>query len=209
MDVAQWDARYEAFTNTVAVEPDPWVRAQVVDLPPGRALDLGAGDGRQTLGLAAQGWAVTAVDFSSAALGRLTDFADALESSAGRITTVQADLMTYTPDVSTFDLVVIAFMHPPVDDRRRMITGAANALAPGGVLLLIGHDKQSAGRGVGGPDDVELLWTTEALLADIAHTSLSLVSAAQVHRTVHTPDGPNEALDTAVVARRPIQHKET
>jgi len=204
MDAAGWDERYTGFEVGPSVGPTAWVADVASSLTPGRALDIGAGDGRHALWLAKQGWRVTAVDFSAVGLQRLGDMARAeLPETAGTLELVQADVTQYRPQPGAYDLVLIAYMHllPPL--RRALIATAAASLTVDGVLLVIGHDRVSAGRGIGGPQDPDLLWTTEEIEADIATTTLELVSSEPVARLVSTDEGDREAIDTALAARQP------
>ncbi|MDF2825048.1 MAG: class SAM-dependent methyltransferase [Mycobacterium sp.] len=111
--------------------------AEVVSsLTPGRALDLGCGEGGDAKWLAAGGWQVTAVDISDEALRRAAE--DAGESAA-RITFAQHDLTRTFPE-GEFDLVSAQFLQSPVDwDRNTLLRRAAAAVAPGGVFLLVDH----------------------------------------------------------------------
>ena len=70
MDEAGWDERYAAAELIWTAEPNRFVVAELTGLPPGRALDLGAGEGRNAIWLAEQGWDVTAVDFSAVGLDK-------------------------------------------------------------------------------------------------------------------------------------------
>lgn len=70
MNSAGWDARYQATDLVWGSDPNRFVAAEFDTLPPGRALDLGAGEGRNAIWLASRGWQVTAVDFSEVAIGR-------------------------------------------------------------------------------------------------------------------------------------------
>ena len=70
MDAKAWDERYADSELVWSVEPNQFVAAECADLPPGRALDLAAGEGRNAIWLARRGWDVTAVDFSQAGLDK-------------------------------------------------------------------------------------------------------------------------------------------
>ena len=70
MDAARWDERYAATDLLWSAEPNRFVAENLADLPPGRALDLAAGEGRNAIWLARRGWDVTAADFSQVALDR-------------------------------------------------------------------------------------------------------------------------------------------
>src|SRR3954447_3662170 len=202
MDSAGWDERYSGAELVWSAGPNAWVEQHAAPLAPGRALDLGCGEGRHALWLAGRGWAVTAVDFSQVGLDRLTTLADRAGLYPAGIRTVHADLADHVPESGTYDLVLIAYMHLPAPTRRVMLHRAADALAPAGHLLLVGHDRASAGKGVGGPPDPALLWTVEEAVADLDGTGLGLILAEQTFRTVATDDGEREAVDTALIARR-------
>ena len=70
MDSQRWDERYSATGFVWATGPNQFVAAELASLPPGRAIDLAAGEGRNTVWLAERGWRVTAVDFSRVGLDK-------------------------------------------------------------------------------------------------------------------------------------------
>ena len=110
----------------------------VEDLPPGRALDLGCGEGADAVWLAERGWDVVAVDISDTALGRAAEAAES-RGIADRIDFVQLDLSAGFPD-GTFDLISSQFLHSTVHlDRQRILARAADALRPGGLLVIVDH----------------------------------------------------------------------
>lgn len=119
--------------------PNAYLRTEVADLTPGRALDAGCGNGTEAIWLASSGWRVTGVDFSTAALehGRAT--AAAIGSDvAERIDWVEGDLGTWTPPAGQFDLVSCLYVH--VDGSvAELVTRLGTGVAPGGTILLVGH----------------------------------------------------------------------
>jgi SAM-dependent methyltransferase len=107
-------------------------------LKPGRALDLGCGEGADALWLAERGWHVVAVDISAIALQRAAADADA-RGLSGRINFAQHDLSDSFPD-GTFDLVSAQFLHSTVRlDRPRILSLAASAVVPHGLLVIVDH----------------------------------------------------------------------
>ncbi|HTW98566.1 MAG TPA: class I SAM-dependent methyltransferase, partial [Acidimicrobiales bacterium] len=67
----EWDARYsEQEGPRWSGRPNGRLVAEVGDLDPGRALDVGCGEGGDAIWLTGRGWSVTAIDVSEVALGR-------------------------------------------------------------------------------------------------------------------------------------------
>jgi SAM-dependent methyltransferase len=198
MDQAAWDERYAGPELIWGSGPNCFVAEELAALPPGRAIDLGTGEGRNAIWLAERGFTVTAVDFSRVGLARAAGLA------AGRGVTVDwvhADLLDYRPAPGAYDLVLIAYIQLPAGRLTELARTAATALAPGGTLLAVGHDRDNLDRGHGGPKDPGVLWTPPVVTAGL--TGLTVQQAEQVNRTVTTPDGERTAIDTLVRAVRP------
>ena len=201
MDATDWDRRYEGADYVWAIEPNRFVAEQVLPLVPGRALDLGAGEGRNTVWLATRGWDATAVDFSAAGMAK----AGRLAADHGvTVTTVVADALTYEVGAQAWDLVVLSYLQLPTAERLAVVASAAAGVAPGGTLLVVAHDRTNLERGYGGPQDPDVLYDVDETVAAIAAADpgLTPVVATVVGRLVEKEDGEHVALDTLVVARR-------
>ncbi|MFI9509530.1 SAM-dependent methyltransferase [Nocardia sp. NPDC052566] len=138
--VDYWEAHYQQREQIWSGQPNPLLVREIAGLPPGSALDLGCGEGADALWLAAQGWRVTAVDVSATALGRAAERA-ARDGLADAVDWQRHDLAESFPD-GRFDLVTAQFFHSPVaigDERDKVLRRAADAVAPGGRLLIGGH----------------------------------------------------------------------
>jgi 2-polyprenyl-3-methyl-5-hydroxy-6-metoxy-1,4-benzoquinol methylase len=199
MDRQTWNDRYAAAELVWTAEPNRTFAAEVAALGPGRALDLGAGEGRNAIWLAQQGWTVTAVDFSDVALAKARQLA---EASDAEVDTLVADVTTFVPPAGTYDLVAVAYLHLPASERTQVHRRAAEALAPGGTLVVLGHDTTNLAEGHGGPQDAAVLFTPDDVVSDLEPTGLTIAKAERVHRTVATPDGDRTAIDALVTARR-------
>jgi ubiquinone/menaquinone biosynthesis C-methylase UbiE len=195
VDRSSWDERYRTEELVWKAEPNRFLVAEVGSLRPGRALDLACGEGRNALWLAERGWEVVGVDFSAVGL----DKARSLAASRGlRVELVEADLREWDPPEASFDLVVLMYLHLPAADRRQVLAAASRALAPGGTLLVVGHDSTNLTDGVGGPQDASVLYTPDEIAAELS--GVKLERAERVRRRLE--DG-REAIDALVRARRP------
>lgn len=186
-----WDQRYAAAERVWSEGPNREVEAVVGAWPPGRALDLGAGEGRHAIWLARLGWQVTAVDFSSVGIERGRAAAQLRGAS---VEWVVADVTTWTPpERARYDLVLVAYLHLPVD----VLDRAVGWVAPGGALVVVGHALRNLTDGAGGPQDPALLNTPEQLRA--AADGLVVARCEEVVRSTDAGD----AIDVVLVARRP------
>jgi SAM-dependent methyltransferase len=191
-----WDSRYaEAAANDETVwslEPNAWIASVTRELTPAAAVDLGAGEGRNALWLASLGWKVTAVDFSSVGL----DIGRSRAQSLGLdIEWVTADATAWVSP-SPVDLAVMSYLQLTADATSRALRNAAASLARGGLLAVIGHDRDNLERGVGGPRDPELLYTVEGLAA--AASGLDVLDCSQFERET----AAGVAIDTILLARK-------
>jgi SAM-dependent methyltransferase len=186
-----WDERYGAAERVWSAGPNREVERIVAGWVPGRALDLGAGEGRHALWLAEKGWQVTAVDFSAVGIDRGRREA---ESRGLAVDWVVEDVTGWHPPEGTaYDLALVAYLHIPEDVFSRL----GRWLAPGGALVVVGHALRNLTEGVGGPQDPALLHTTVQLRA--AAQDLDVERCEEVLRSTDAGD----AIDVVLVARRP------
>jgi SAM-dependent methyltransferase len=193
VDAKAWDERYAAPELVWSLTPNQFVAAELADLPPGRALDLAAGEGRNAIWLARRGWQVTAVDFSRVALAKGRELGGDAD-----VEWVCADATTWRSDPA-YDLAVIAYLQLAADERRAAVRHAFQALRPGGTFFLVAHDSTNLLLGTGGPQDPSVLMTAEDVLGDLGGECFEVVRADRVTREVEQPDGSvASALDALV-----------
>jgi SAM-dependent methyltransferase len=133
-----WDEHYGERRRVWSGRVNARLAEVVEPMTPGRALDLGCGEGADALWLAEHGWYVTAVDISRTALDRAA--ADAAARNLERSIDFQRhDLTEGLPD-GVFDLVSAQFLHSTVPmDRAQLLRRAAGAVASGGTMLIVDH----------------------------------------------------------------------
>ena len=178
-----------------------WVAAELADVPVGRALDLGAGEGRNALWLAAEDSPSRRSTSRRWPLIEVDSRRRPHHIPAERITWIEADLIDYHPAPLAFDVVIIAYLQLPEQPRRIVTARAVEAVAPGGVLLVIGHDLANLTYGTGGPQQAEVLFQPQDVVADIRATDrpLRIVRADTVRRPVDGSD--RDAIDALVRAQ--------
>jgi SAM-dependent methyltransferase len=200
MDRASWDRRYEGRELVWTAEPNRFLVAETETLAPGRAIDLACGEGRNAIWLAERGWQAVGADFSEVGLQKARELAN---RRGVNVEWVAADLRSYRPDPRAFHLVLVFYLQVAARERRPILQAAAEAVAPGGTLLLVAHDSTNLQHGHGGPQDTTVLYTAHDVVTDIAASGLDIERAERVPRPVHTPDGERIALDALLRARRP------
>jgi SAM-dependent methyltransferase len=212
VDATEWDERYAAGRQW-SREPNRFFAEAVgaLALAPGRAIDLACGEGRNALWLATLGWDVTAVDFSAVGVER----GRAMAAEDGvHVSWVVADLAGFDLGFGAWDLVAHVYLHWPTAEREPFLQGLTASLAPGGHLVLVGHDRTNIEQGHGGPQDPDVLTTPDELAALFASAGLDGLDARIVTREVlldashlgtaqEAEPVVTQAINHLVVARRP------
>jgi len=198
-DEKWWDERYRSAPALWSGRPNAQLVAEVADLPGGTALDAGSGEGGDALWLAGRGWQVTAVDISTVALARAAEQGAEL---AGRIRWVHADLTTWQPPAASFDLVTASFLHLPTADREPLYARLADAVVPGGTLLLVTHDPSDLHSGPGGERDPDWFVTAGQLAAALDPARWEVLVAESRPRSATDHDGREVRVSDAVLRAR-------
>ncbi len=141
---AYWEGHYGERDRVWSGRVNVQLASMVGDLAPGRALDLGCGEGGDAVWLAERGWNVVAVDVSETALRRAAG-EGRTRGVLDRIDFQHHDLSDSFPD-GVFDLVSAQFLHSTVRlERPAILRKAARAVAPGGLLVIVDHGAAAAG----------------------------------------------------------------
>lgn len=194
-DEASWEERYRIAPALWSGRANPQLVAEAADLPPGRALDAGSGEGGDALWLAGRGWQVTAADFSTVALARA---AAAAEQLGVEVDWVHADLTRWTPPAGAFDLVSAQYLHLPRHELDPALARLAAAVAPGGNLLVVGHVASELHTGM-----PEMFFTAQQVAATLDPGAWDVVVCQDRGRTASGPAGHElPVADTVLRARR-------
>ncbi|WP_235934265.1 A1S_2505 family phage non-structural protein [Paramicrobacterium chengjingii] len=195
-----WDARYGDRERVWSGKVNAALADTMSELSPGTALDLGCGEGGDSLWLASRGWTVTGVDISTVALSRAD--AEARGRGVASVTWRQADLETWEPE-GEFDLVSACFLQAPQEfDREGVLRRMSRHVRPGGYMLIVSHAAMPPWSHNHEHEDMPTIEGERAAVG--SETEWDAVIAEVRHRRATGPDGQDGMLDDNVVLlRRP------
>jgi 2-polyprenyl-3-methyl-5-hydroxy-6-metoxy-1,4-benzoquinol methylase len=194
-----WEERYSGEEKVWSGNPNPQLVAEVSGLPSGTALDVGCGEGGDVIWLARQGWRVTGADFAGNGLARAARHAEEA-GVADRIDWRHVDARRLTAEGRTYDLVTTHYLHPPDGGTVEVTKRLADAVAPGGYLLVVGHAPSELFAHLSASQR-RAMFLAEDLLTGLAEDFEVLV-VEQRPRTL-TRDGVTvDAHDSTLLARR-------
>ena len=196
-----WESRYRERDRIWSGRVNARLADVARQLPPGRALDLGCGEGADAIWLAENGWEVVGVDISETAVGRARAEA-AARGLADRVSFAQTNLPEDFPQ-GQFDLVSAQFLHSMVHlDRDRIFARAARAVAPGGTLLIVDHAAAPPWADLAAHDH-EFPTAGEVVDAiDLGGGQFDRLRAEAVDREAVGPDGQSAVLTDNVIELR-------
>jgi SAM-dependent methyltransferase len=141
---AEWDARYGERDGTMwSGRPNGRLVAEVAALSPGRALDVGCGEGADAIWLAQRGWTVTAIDISKVAICRAREASDPASAS---VEWICGDTLQTSFPVRSFDLVSMQYPALPKAVGEAAVRRLLTTVRPGGLLVAVYHDLDDAHR---------------------------------------------------------------
>ena len=156
-----WNTRYSEQKFAYGTKPNEFLKEQIEMLKTGKALFLGEGEGRNAVYASKIGWEVDAVDFSSSAKIKALKLA---EENKVTINYEVCDLTDYKFKENYYDLVVMIFVHLPLDLRRKVFNKSIQSLKQNGKIIIEAFGKDQINNSSGGPSSLDLLCSENDIL---------------------------------------------
>lgn len=195
-----WDKRYAESEMVWSLEPNEFVVEYLSDVPTGKMLDLGGGEGRNALWFASRGWQVENSDFSAVAVSKFLQRAER-ECLTYLCTGTAVDATNPESCVTKpVDLAVIAYLQIPAADLAAAIATAAQSLRSGGTLFGVWHARENLTGGFGGPPSPELNPTQEELRSACDALDLNVHTLTLRDRFFLSGGEERKAIDVVLLA---------
>jgi SAM-dependent methyltransferase len=134
----EWDSRYGERDGAMwSGRPNGRLVAEVAALTPGRALDVGCGEGGDAIWLAKRGWIVTAIDISELAICRARE---ASHRAGAPVEWICGDALQTPFPAHSFDLVSLQYPALPEAAGEAAVRTLLDTVRRGGLLLAVYHD---------------------------------------------------------------------
>ena len=175
-----WDSRFAQDGYAYGTTPNDFLVSLSTQLPKGKVLSIGEGEGRNATYLASLGYNVTAVDGSIVGLEKAAKLA---EQRGAKLETIHADLADFDMGKERWSAIISIFCHLPKPLRKKVLRNAIEGLVDGGVLLLEAYSPRQLIFGTGGPKTEEFLVDPNDLRMELEGLSFEHFQA--IDREIH------------------------
>jgi len=178
-----WNERYQQDIYQYGINPNDFMAEQIQQLPAGRILFPGAGEGRDAVFSAKLGWEVHAFDLSEQGQAKALKLASQEKT---RIHFKVADASLVKFPLASFDVIALTYFHLPIEIRLPFYANCVSWLKPGGKILIEGFSKKQLGLSSGGPKNSDWLFSAKEL--EIEFPSLTILLNEEKQRVLE--EGP-------------------
>lgn len=201
MDKAFWDGKYSADEYVYTKDVNRFVKESLSDLAPGKMIDLAGGEGRNTVFFAEKGWHAENVDLSGVGLDKCVALA-AERGVSDNVFTTNASALDFDSKLAPVDLGLIAYLQIPAQDLEVAITRLVDKILPGGVFFGVWHALENLKEGFGGPQNPELLPSTESMTTVLSKLPLEISFVTNRDGQVQTKEGLKPSITLTAMATR-------
>ncbi|MEO8233551.1 MAG: class I SAM-dependent methyltransferase [Ignavibacteriota bacterium] len=172
-----WNDRYSDKEFAYGINPNKFFKEQVGKLRPGNALFLGEGEGRNAVYAAKLGWIVDAVDFSSSAKDKALSLAN---KNNVTINYDVCDLNDFIFKENFYDLVVMIFLHLPIELSKNIFMSSSISLKQQGNMIVVTFSKDQINNTSGGPKSIELLYSENDILSLTQNLQIDTIESKEI-----------------------------
>jgi hypothetical protein len=201
MDKAFWDSKYSTDEYVYTKDVNRFVKESLSDLAPGKMIDLAGGEGRNTVFFAEKAWQAENIDLSSVGLEKCQRLA-AERGVSDKVFTTHASALDFVSKLAPVDLGVCAYLQIPSQDLEIAIGRLVENILPGGVLFGVWHALENLKDGFGGPQNPEVLPSTESMTTLLSKLPLEISFVTNRDGQVQTKDGLKPSITLTAMATR-------
>jgi len=172
-----WNKRYSEQEFAYGTEPNAFLKERLENIKHGTALFLGEGEGRNAVYAAKLGWQVDAVDFSSFAKDKALKLA---KENKVNINYEVCDLNDYHIKENYYDIVVMIFLHLPIELRRKVFQKSIHSLKQNGRMIIEAFSKEQINNSSGGPQSIDLLYSENDVLNLVKDLNTELIESKTI-----------------------------
>jgi SAM-dependent methyltransferase len=174
-----WDERFSTQDYVYGTKPNDFLKDQITSIPKGKVLSLAEGEGRNAVFLAKQGYSVTAVDASLAAI----DKGHLLAKNNGvEIDFVHADLTEFELGEHHWDGIISIFFPLPPLQRKALYKKVARGLKKSGIFLLEAYTPKQLMFDTGGGKVIDFMQSKKSLAKELK--GLDFVHLEELERNI-------------------------
>ena len=177
-----WNNRFNTAEYVFGKEPNEFLKEEINKLSPGKALFIAAGEGRNAVYAAKQGWQVDAIDYSETAKEKALKLA--VENQVN-INYQIIDIFDYSFPSNTYDAIVSIHFHCREQIRDEFNKKIISALKPQGKVILQVFDKAQISKKSGGPKDIAMLYSLEDIVNGFSDLEFELFVKETSERIIY------------------------
>jgi SAM-dependent methyltransferase len=195
-----WNAKYATDEFIYTKTANRFVIELCEGLPPGLAIDLAGGEGRNTVWLAEQGWRVENVDISEVGLAKCEAFA-AERGVPERVSTLCASGADFKSSLAPVDLAIVPYLQVPAALLNASLKNLISQIKPGGYLVGVWHARENLDGGFGGPQNPDVLPSVASMKQFCDSMPLETQVCELREGQVQTKDGLKPSITLILKAR--------
>ena len=201
MDKAFWNDKYSAAEYVYTKDVNRFVKEHLIDLAPGKMIDLAGGEGRNTVFFANLGWQAENIDISSVGLEKCRLLA--VENGVSdKVFLTESSALDFESKLAPVDLGVIAYLQIPGAELETAVARLVEKIKPGGVFFGVWHALENLKDGFGGPQNPDVLPSVESMSKLLASLPLEVEFVTNRDGQVQTKEGLKPSITLTAKAIR-------